>query len=76
MRFLIESILVILYGPAVLGLGLQAIRHHLGLVLGGVGLVIMGLALYVLRRVFDRRKGIVLPVEEVMEMETKDTERG
>ena len=65
LRFLIESVLVIVYGPAVLSLGLQAIRHHLGLVLGGIGLIIMALALYVLRRIFDRRKGIVLPVEEV-----------
>ena len=65
LRFLIESILVIVYGPAVLSIGLQAIRHHLGLVLGGVGVVIIALALYVLRKVFDRRKGIVLPVEDV-----------
>jgi membrane protein YqaA with SNARE-associated domain len=67
LRFLIESILVIVYGPAVLSLGLHAIRHHLGLVLGGVGLVIIALALYVFRRVFDRSKGIALPLEDEVE---------
>ncbi len=72
LRFTIESVLVIVYGPAVLGVGLQAIRHHLGLVLGAVGLAIVALALYVLRKVFDRRKGVLLPVED----EVKETERG
>ena len=65
LRFLIESILVIVYGPTVLEAGMNAIRHHLGVVLGGVGVVIIGLGLYVMRKVFDRKKGVVLPVEEV-----------
>ena len=68
LRFLVESILVIVYGEEVLGLGMRAIRHHLGLVLGGVGLVIVVLAMYVLRKVFDRRKGVPLPVEDQVEL--------
>ena len=64
LRFMVESILVIVYGPAVLEIGLHAIRHHLGLVLGGVGVVIIALALYVLRKIFDRKKGVSLPVED------------
>lgn len=63
-RFMVESILVIVYGPAVLGIALNAVRHHLTTVLGLVGFVIVMLAVYVFRKVFDRRRGIVLPVEE------------
>ena len=63
-RFLVESILVILYGPAVLSMGLHMVRAHLNLVLGGVGLVVVVLGVWVLRKVFDRRKGILLPIEE------------
>ena len=68
LRFLIESVLVILYGPAVLSAGLHAVRHHLGSVIGIVGLVIVALGLYVVRKVFDRRKGTVLPIENEVEL--------
>lgn len=68
-RFLIESLLVILYGPAVLGIALRAVRGHLGLVLGGIGLVVMVLAVYVLQKIFDRKRGVALPMEEALPME-------
>ncbi len=63
-RFTVESVLVIVYGPAVLEMTLHAVRHHLTGVLGVVGLALVGLGVYVFRKVFDRRRGIVLPVEE------------
>ena len=64
LRFLIASVLVIVYGPAVLGMALNAMRGHQSLVLGGVGLLVVGIAVYVMRRIFSRRKGVTLPVEE------------
>ena len=67
-RFTVESLLVIVYGPAVLGLALHAVRHHLGLVLGGIGFIVLALGVYVLRKIFDRRKGVVLPLEEEIEL--------
>jgi uncharacterized membrane protein len=63
-RFLIESILVIVYGPAILETSLRMLHRHLGGVLGVMGFVAVGIVVYVLRRVFDRRRGIALPVEE------------
>lgn len=63
-RFLVESILVIVYGPAILETALRMLHRHLGGVLGVVGIVGVGIVVYVLRGIFDRRKGIVLPVEE------------
>ena len=67
-RFTVESLLVIVYGPAVLGLALRAVRGHLGMVLGGVGLIVMALVVYVLQKVFDRKKGVGLPMEDEVEL--------
>ncbi len=64
LRFAVESILVIVYGPAILETALRMIHRHLGGVLGVVGFLVVGIVVYVLRRVFDRRRGIALPVEE------------
>jgi membrane protein YqaA with SNARE-associated domain len=55
LRFLIESVLVIVYGPAVLTVVLKAFHTHLALVLGLVGLVGVGVAVWVLRRRFAVR---------------------
>ena len=63
-RFLVESILVIVYGPAILQTALHVLHQHLGGVLGVMGLVVVGILVYVLRGIFDRRKGIALPLED------------
>lgn len=64
LRFAIETALVIFYGPAVLGMATHAVHQHLNVVLGVLGLVLVAIAIYVIRRIFDRRRGVVLPVEE------------
>ncbi len=71
LRFLIESVLVIVYGPAILNTALHVMRQHMNLVLGTVGTVIFALAVYILRKIFDRRRGIVLPVEETSQLEVR-----
>ena len=63
-RFVIESILVILYGPAILQTSLRLVRQHQASVLTVVGILTLVLLVWVLRRVFDGRKGIALPVED------------
>jgi len=63
-RFLVESILVILYGPAILSSALHLFRRHFEISLGVVGVVVVILGVYVFRKVFDRKKGVALPVEE------------
>jgi hypothetical protein len=39
-------------------------HRHLSYVLGAGGIVMVVLLAYVLRKVFDRRRGTTLPVEE------------
>lgn len=64
LRFLIESILVIVYGPAILSTVLHVFRQHAGVSFGVVGAMVGLLAILVVRRVFDRKRGIPLAVEE------------
>ena len=64
LRFTVESILVIIYGPAILSSTLHLMHRHSNLVLGAVGALVFGILLYVLRKVFDRHKGVPLPVED------------
>jgi membrane protein YqaA with SNARE-associated domain len=63
-RFLIWAIITITYGPAILHTITRALHAHLGYVLGASGIVIVLLLVYVLRKVFDARRGTSLPVEE------------
>lgn len=72
LRFLIESLLVIFYGPAILSTALHLMHRHLNLVLGGVLAVVMVIFLYILRNVFDRSRGLPLPVEDAVEVGTGD----
>ena len=63
-RFLIWAIITITYGPSILHTITRALHRHLGYVLGASGIVIVLLLVYVFRKVFDRRRGTTLPVEE------------
>ena len=64
LRFLIESILVIVYGPAILSSALHVFHRHANLSLGVVGVLVVGVGVYVMRKVFDRKRGVALPVED------------
>ena len=63
-RFLIWAIITITYGPTILHTITRALHRHLGYVLGASGIVIVLLLVFVFRKVFDRRRGTTLPVEE------------
>jgi membrane protein DedA with SNARE-associated domain len=63
-RFLIWAIITITYGPTILHSITRAFHRHLGYVMGIGGIVGVVLLVYVLRKVFDRRRGTTLPVEE------------
>jgi membrane protein YqaA with SNARE-associated domain len=63
-RFLIWAIITITYGPAILGTIGRTIQAHRYWVLGVSGIVLVLLLVYVLRKVFDRRRGTNLPMEE------------
>jgi membrane protein YqaA with SNARE-associated domain len=63
-RFLIWAIITIKYGPAILHTISRTLHEHLGYVLGASGIIIVLLLVYVFRKVFDARRGTILPVEE------------
>ena len=63
LRFLIASVLVIVYGPAFLTIVAHAFHAHLALALGCIGLLVVGIAVWVFRRIFDRKRPVPLPVE-------------
>jgi membrane protein YqaA with SNARE-associated domain len=64
LRFLMWSIITIVYGPAILHTITRALHEHLGYVMGGAGIVVVGLGVYVLRKLFDRSRGTRFPAEE------------
>ena len=66
-RFLIWALITVLYGPTLLHTVMQTFRAHSGILIGAVGIVVIGLALYVIRRLFDRRRGTKFPMEEAEE---------
>ncbi len=63
-RFLVWAIITIVWGPAILHSITHALHEHLGLVLAVAGAIVLGIAAYVVRRLFDRRRGTSFPVEE------------
>jgi uncharacterized membrane protein YdjX (TVP38/TMEM64 family) len=63
-QFLVWSLLVLYFGPTIMHSAKHAMHQHLNIVLSIAGLALLVLALYVARRIFDTRKGEVLPVEE------------
>jgi membrane protein YqaA with SNARE-associated domain len=63
-RFAIESTLVIIYGPAILENSLRFFHRHSNIGLSIIGALIFALLVYILRKVFDRKKGEPLPVED------------
>jgi membrane protein YqaA with SNARE-associated domain len=63
-RFLIWAIITITYGPKILGTIGKVLHEHHGYMLGISGILIVVILVYVLRKVFDRRRGTPLPVEE------------
>jgi hypothetical protein len=56
--------MLIWFGPTIMHSAKHAVHQHLDIVLSVAGLLLLALALYVARRIFDRRRGVVLPVEE------------
>ncbi len=64
-QFLVCSLLTIYFGTALIHSIRHAVHRDSGVVFGFVLLAILALLFYVVRRIFDRRKGVPLPVEEI-----------
>ena len=63
-QFLVCSVLTIWYGPRLLHSLRHVIHDHASLAIGTGLLAVLLLLLFVIRRVFDKRRGLPLPVEE------------
>ena len=63
-RFLIWSILTIVYGPTLLHTVMRSVREHRTVMLSIAGVFFVLLAAYVLRKLFDRNRGTRFPVED------------
>lgn len=64
-RFLAFAIITRYFGQAIVHSVARAFHEHLGLVLAFIGAIVLALAFYVKRRIFDRRD-VVLPVEKIL----------
>jgi membrane protein YqaA with SNARE-associated domain len=63
-QFIVCSVLTIWFGPALLHSMRHIVHRHLDLVVGAGIAALIWLVLYIVRKVFDRRKGVHLPAED------------
>lgn len=64
LRFLLWALITIFFGPALIRSFTQGVRQHSGLLLAGAGLLVFFLLVYAVRKIFDRRRGTPLPIED------------
>ena len=70
-QFLVCSLITIFYGPAIAHTARLALREHRELMLGVGAAIGLGFTVYVLRKLFDRRRGVEFPLEESAENDAK-----
>jgi membrane protein YqaA with SNARE-associated domain len=63
-RFMVWALITIFYGPAILNTVEHAFRQHLGYVIALVGVLGGLLAIYVIRKLFSKRRGTPFPAED------------
>jgi membrane protein YqaA with SNARE-associated domain len=63
-RFVVVALIIMIYGPAIFHTMIRTVHQHQDLMLILVGVLAVLLVVYVLRKVFDRRRGTSLPVED------------
>ncbi|HUZ95186.1 MAG TPA: VTT domain-containing protein [Edaphobacter sp.] len=63
-RFGLEGLITILYGPAILNTIGRAFHEHLEYVLGVVGVLVGLLVVYIVRKLFSKRRGTQFPAED------------
>jgi membrane protein YqaA with SNARE-associated domain len=63
-RFMVWAIITILYGPKLVSTIVATMKDHLNYVLAFAGALVVLIAIWVARKIFDRRKGVQLPVED------------
>lgn len=63
-RFLIWGLLTILYGQKLLTTIVQTFHRHSGIFISAAFFIVLVLGIYIVRRIFDKRRGTPLPIEE------------
>ena len=63
-QFTVCSLATIWFGPAIAHTATRAIREHANYAFSVAGFLVLLVALYVARRIFDQRKGVKLPMED------------
>jgi membrane protein YqaA with SNARE-associated domain len=63
-QFLVCSLLTIWYGPTLLHSLRHVVHQHMGAMIGVAIAALLALIFFVVRKIFDRRKGIALPMED------------
>jgi len=63
-QFLVCSLLTIWFGPALVHTLIHMAHRHMGAMIGVGIFALMVLIFYMVRKIFDRRKGVPLPVED------------
>lgn len=66
-QFLVCSILFIIFGPKILVIGRSMMQEHSGVLWSIGGILLVAITVYILRKVFSRRKGEKLPIEDAEE---------
>lgn len=64
LRFGLEGLITLLYGPAILNTMGIALHEHLGYVLGVIGILAGLLAFFTVRKLFVKRRGPQFPAED------------
>lgn len=64
LRFMAWALITIFFGPTILRTVTTAVRAHMGYVMGVGGILVLLLVLWVVRKLFDRKRGTRFPVEE------------
>ena len=73
-QFLVCALVTIFYGPAIAHTARLALREHRELMLGVGAAIGIGFAVYVLRKMFDRRRGVKFPLEEETDAEIEGSD--
>ena len=63
-QFLVCAVVTILYGPAIAHTARLALHEHREMVLTIAAAIVLAFTVYVLRKLFDRRRGVNFPLEE------------
>jgi membrane protein YqaA with SNARE-associated domain len=73
-QFLVCAIITVLYGPAISATITELLHRHAGITFGIVGAILILLTIFLVRKLFDRRRGTKFPLEEGLVDESGPTD--